>query len=49
MSSGSGYLLIGPVSRDIIVRGDSTEVKVGGAVYYYSRILSHLGTSHTAW
>lgn len=48
MSSGKGYLLIGPVSRDLIVRGDSTEVKVGGAVYYYSRLLSHLGASHTA-
>lgn len=48
MSSGSGYLLIGPVSRDLIVRGNSMEVKVGGAVYYYSRLLSRLGSSHTA-
>lgn len=48
MSSGEGYLLIGPVSRDHIVRGDSHEVKAGGAVYYYSRLLSHLGVRHTA-
>ncbi|MDI9618382.1 PfkB family carbohydrate kinase [Methanothermobacter sp.] len=42
------YLLIGPVSRDRIVRGNWTESRVGGAVYYYSRLLSHLGVDHTA-
>ncbi|QHN07524.1 ribokinase [Methanothermobacter sp. THM-2] len=42
------YLLIGPVSRDRIVRRNSKESRVGGAVYYYSRLLSHLGVDHTA-
>ncbi|MFB2622299.1 PfkB family carbohydrate kinase [Methanothermobacter marburgensis] len=48
MNTDDRYLLLGPLSRDRIVRRNSTEFRVGGAVYYYSRLLSHLGVDHTA-
>jgi len=48
LKAGERYLLIGPVSRDRIVRGERVSLRTGGAVYYYARLLSYLGVEHTA-
>jgi len=42
-----GYLLIGPITKDKnIIRGEEI-LKIGGAVYYQSKVLSKLGIEHT--
>lgn len=43
-----GYLLIGPITKDKnIIQGKET-LKIGGAVYYQSKVLSKLGIKHTS-
>jgi hypothetical protein len=43
-----GFLLVGPVSKDTIVKGNKKKHSIGGAVYYQSKVLSGLGINHTA-
>ncbi len=41
-------LLLGPVSKDTIIKGDQKTHSVGGAVYYQSRVLAGLGLKYKA-
>jgi sugar/nucleoside kinase (ribokinase family) len=41
-------LLLGPVTKDTIVRDSKTYRNIGGAVYYQSTALAHLGADITA-
>jgi hypothetical protein len=42
------FLLLGPVSKDTIIRGNQKTHSVGGAVYYQSKVLSGLGLNYKA-
>jgi hypothetical protein len=41
------FLLLGPVSKDTIIRNNKKKHAIGGAVYYQSKVLSCLGINHT--
>ncbi|MGB9978300.1 PfkB family carbohydrate kinase [Methanobacterium sp.] len=38
----SNITLIGPITKDIIIKNNSTYNSIGGAVYYQSRVMEHL-------
>ena len=42
------FLLLGPVSKDTIIRRNQKTHSVGGAVYYQSKVLSGLGLNYKA-
>jgi sugar/nucleoside kinase (ribokinase family) len=42
------FLLLGPVTKDTIIRNDKIYRNIGGAVYYQSTALAHLGAEITA-
>lgn len=42
------FLILGPVSKDTIIKNDKKIHRIGGAVYYQSKVLSGLGQSHVA-
>lgn len=42
------FLLLGPVSKDTIIKADQKIHSVGGAVYYQSRVLNGLGLKYQA-
>ncbi|MCK9152044.1 PfkB family carbohydrate kinase [Methanobacterium alcaliphilum] len=42
------FLLLGPVSKDTIIKKNQKTHRIGGAVYYQSMVLSGLGLKHTA-
>lgn len=42
------FLLLGPVSKDTIIRQNQKTHSVGGAVYYQSKVLSGLGLNYKA-
>lgn len=42
------FLLLGPVSKDTIIKGDQKTHSVGGAVYYQSKVLDGLGLKYQA-
>jgi nucleoside kinase len=42
------FLLLGPVSKDTIIRRNQKTHSVGGAVYYQSKVLCGLGLKYKA-
>lgn len=42
------FLLLGPVCKDTIIRGNQKTHSVGGAVYYQSKVFSALGLNYKA-
>ncbi|MBV1729393.1 MAG: hypothetical protein KUA33_03970 [Methanobacterium sp.] len=44
----SGFLILGPLSKDTIIKDGLKTHSVGGAVYYQSRVFSSLNLNHTA-
>ncbi|GAB6054736.1 ribokinase [Methanobacterium movens] len=43
----SGFLILGPLSNDTIIKDGLKTHSVGGAVYYQSRVFSSLNLNHT--